>query len=194
MPSTNQNNAGTKAKSPSSSEAAESSSSDSSDSEPAQSRLIRPPRRFVPHKLGRSEDADEDDDSFLPFSTPIDAPSSHQDPSDTLRGDPKELSRRAQGRRTSAEVAQQSQTSDSSASSTVQVQHNFRNPGPIRLSGPISPRRTLELAGRSRANRGKGQGREGSDETPSMGSSFSDLDGICPSRDSFLNTALHPVM
>jgi hypothetical protein len=43
----------------------------------------------------------------------------------------------------------------------------------------LSPRRTVELAGRSPIGRGKNGGREGSDGTPSMGSSFSDLDGRC---------------
>lgn len=43
--------------------------------------------------------------------------------------------------------------------------------GRDRPVGPLSPRRTAELAGT-----GKGSGK-GSDGTPSMGSSFSDLDG-----------------
>ncbi|KAL2180808.1 uncharacterized protein P884DRAFT_235966 [Thermothelomyces heterothallicus CBS 202.75] len=41
--------------------------------------------------------------------------------------------------------------------------------------GPLSPRRATELAG-PRGARAKGTSREGSDGTPSMGSSFSDLD------------------
>ncbi|AEO54905.1 hypothetical protein MYCTH_40928 [Thermothelomyces thermophilus ATCC 42464] len=41
--------------------------------------------------------------------------------------------------------------------------------------GPLSPRRPTELAG-ARGARAKGTSREGSDGTPSMGSSFSDLD------------------
>jgi hypothetical protein len=180
LSSAGQNHPESKAKSPSSSEAAESSEPDSSDSEPAQSRLIRPPRRFTTQKLGRSEDADDDDDAFLPFSTPADAPPAHQDPSATLRGDLRQLPRRTTGRKSSTGVAQQSQTSDSSASSTAQIQQNYRNLRQMRPTGPISPRRTLELAGRSPVNRGKGQGREGSDGTPSMGSSFSDLDGKFP--------------
>lgn len=47
------------------------------------------------------------------------------------------------------------------------------------MAGPLSPRRTAELAGRSPGTKGKG--RDGSDGTPSMGSSFSDLDGLCSS-------------
>jgi hypothetical protein len=48
------------------------------------------------------------------------------------------------------------------------------------LQGPLSPRRTAELAGRGQGQggaKGRGTSREGSDGTPSMGSSFSDLDG-----------------
>lgn len=100
---------------------------------------------------------------------------------------------------TAEQHQQQSQTSDSSASTSSPAvvvrrghhhhhhHHHYhgaaagggagkRHPG-----GPLSPRRTAELAGRSPAGKGKGKGigREGSDGTgtPSMGSSFSDLDG-----------------
>jgi hypothetical protein len=68
-------------------------------------------------------------------------------------------------------VQQQSQTSDSSASSTAPTS---RRPEPLqglgrqRPTGPLSPKRTAQLSGKRR---------EGSDGTPSMGSSFSDLDG-----------------
>lgn len=99
------------------------------------------------------------------------------------------MSRRAASKKAEEVLAQHDQTSDSSASSahpgsnSTTSGHGFdfdrrghshghshvhRN----RLAGPLSPRRTAELAGRS-----PGKGREGSDGTPSMGSSFSDLDG-----------------
>lgn len=71
-----------------------------------------------------------------------------------------------------------SQTSDSSTSSATPA----RRPEPLhgthrhRLTGPLSPRRHEELAGRSPGLKGKG--RQDSDGTPSMGSSFSDLDGM----------------
>lgn len=42
--------------------------------------------------------------------------------------------------------------------------------------GALSPRRAAELSGAS--TRGRTNRREGSDGTPSMGSSFSDLDGM----------------
>jgi hypothetical protein len=70
-----------------------------------------------------------------------------------------------------------SQTSDSSASSTAPVarrgesavgKDGARIGGGRGLTGPLSPKRTAELSGK---------GREGSEGSPSMGSSFSDLDG-----------------
>ncbi|TVY16594.1 Autophagy-related protein 29 [Lachnellula arida] len=159
---------------PSSESSSEESSSDSEP--PAQSRLLRRPPRFSSNKLGESADGDEDDDepAFMPFA----GESGHNDPSATLRGDPRNIGRRTQTRKP-VEVAQQSQTSDSSASSTAPV---TRRPQPLpkevsqrpRPTGPLSPRRTAELAGRSPGMKSKG--RESSDGTPSMGSSFSDLD------------------
>jgi hypothetical protein len=176
-----------KSKNVSSSEAADSSSSDSSsDSEPAKSRLIRRPPRFQTHKEGRKADAEEDDDedspAFLPFSTSGGPQSTtHTDPSATLRGDPRSISRRMTPKK-STEVIQQSQTSDSSASSTAPASRPaVKSPShQQRPLGPLSPRRTIELAGRSPRGKGKPGGRDGSDGTPSMGSSFSDLDGRTP--------------
>ena len=114
--------ASSKSKNVSSSEGAESSSSDpSSDSEPAQSRLIRRPPRFQPHKEGRKADGEDDDEdapAFLPFSTCGGPQSTQTDPSATLMGDPRQINRRTTPKK-STEVIQQSQTSDSSASSTT---------------------------------------------------------------------------
>ena len=69
-----------------------------------------------------------------------------------------------------------SQTSDSSAGSTAPVgrgesaigKDGARIGGGRGVAGPLSPKRTVELSGK---------GREGSEGSPSMGSSFSDLDG-----------------
>lgn len=155
-------------------------SESSSDSEPpVQSRLLRRPARFK-SKHGESEDGDGSDDepAFMPF-----AELTHHDPSATLRGDPRNISRRnIHAHKKPVEATQQSQTSDSSASSvaapprarpeTITRESSQRH----RMTGPLSPRRTAELAGRSPISKGKG--REGSDGTPSMGSSFSDLDGM----------------
>lgn len=117
--------------------------------------------------MGLSEDADDDEDepAFMPF-----AADTHHDPSATLRGDPGGIAKRTHGYK-KTEI---SQTSDSSASSTAPS----AKPGAKKQAGPgpLSPRRTAELAGRS-PRKGKGIGREGSEGSPSMGSSFSDLDG-----------------
>ena len=112
--------------------------------------------------------------------------SSH-DPSATLRGDPRNLGkgRPAHTHRKSMEVVQKhqrgmnSQTSDSSASSTAPTAVTRRGEGAVGtdgvrigggrgMAGPLSPKRTAQLSGK---------GREGSEGSPSMGSSFSDLDG-----------------
>ncbi|KLU83152.1 hypothetical protein MAPG_02217 [Magnaporthiopsis poae ATCC 64411] len=132
---------------------AESSSASSSrSSSPAQSRIIRRPPRA------------------------------------TLRGDPRDMvaARRSggvphpqttpKGRRIAS--LGQSQTSDSSAGSAALVNRSPAQDG--RNVGPLSPKRTAELSGRagSRAKgKGHGMSNHGSDGgTPSMGSSFSDLD------------------
>lgn len=102
----------------------------------------------------------------MPFTTG----EAHHDPSATLREDPRGTARRNPGHKKPGI----SQTSDSSTSSvtapvTKRVEAPKRHSG---KPGPLSPRRTAELAGRS-----PGKGREGSEGSPSMGSSFSDLDG-----------------
>jgi hypothetical protein len=166
--------------------------SDSEDSSsdydpPAQSRILRRPPRYSPYKPGLPEDAEEEDedDPFLPFSnTNTQQPSKHHDPSATLREDPGQTTRHSLPKRTN-EAMQQSQNSDSSASSSIPgstnspvntARHHQSSQG--QRPGPFSPRRMAELAGRSPGSKGKG--RDGSDGAPSMGSSFSDLDGKFP--------------
>lgn len=164
-----------------------SSESDSSDDLPVQSRILRRPTRFQSHKQDDSKSTSSADDSpaFLPF-TSIEGQTStstptHQDPSATLRGDPRQMSsRRTAPKQTSELSSQHEQTSDSSASSvhprstSTASGHGFefdRRGGHRHrhAAGPLSPRRTAELSRRS-------PGKAGSDGTPSMGSSFSDLD------------------
>lgn len=154
----------------------EDSSSDSN--LPMQSRLLRrPPRRIL-----SSDDEEEVDDSptFLPFKDPDRAAPRKQASAATLRDSPSQNPRR----RNSNEKTHLSQTSDSSASSTAQhhpLSHRDPKHGRVGSAGvgtaPV-PRRTAELAGRSPQSTGSGQtpGR-GSDGAPSMGSSYSDLDG-----------------
>lgn len=159
------------------------SSIDSSDGEesssdsnlPMQSRLLRrPPRRFL------SSDEEEGDASptFLPFNDQSRAAPRKQASAATLRDSPRQDSRL----KNSEEQINRSQTSDSSASSTAQ-QHplSHRDQGSGTNAGvgmaPV-PRRTAELAGRRPQSTGNEEmaGRE-SKRAPSMGSSFSDLDG-----------------
>ncbi|KAK4241999.1 hypothetical protein C8A03DRAFT_29740 [Achaetomium macrosporum] len=121
--------------------------------------------------------------------------SSGQDLGATLRGDMRDLVGRGQGQGQVRDAVSRSQTSDSSVGSAAIVprrpttagatgtgaQRRATVPagqlGPLPGGGiPLSPRRTAELAGRGPGSRGKGASREGSDGTPSMGSSFSDLD------------------
>ena len=192
--------------SPAASTSSSPSSSSSSDS-PVESRIIRRPPRFQSkNALGADEDEDDDDDepAFLPFKPQGGGGSSQgpgssgQDLGATLRGGMRGLS--GGGNRDGD--ANLSQTSDSSLGSSAAAivprrpGMAGRGAGPAAIGtgdrrlqtaaggggqqgGPLSPRRTAELAGRGLGSGGKGKGtsREGSDGTPSMGSSFSDLDG-----------------
>lgn len=117
------------------------------ESSPAQSRIIRRPPRQV---VPEGLDVfDEEDEEDEPAFQPYQK--ALQDLSSTLRG-----------------ASKRSQASDSD---TSLISRQNRTPG------PLSPRRTAEMA---RSSSGKASSREGSDGTPSMGSSYSDLDGIPP--------------
>ncbi|KAK8073730.1 Autophagy protein 29 [Apiospora phragmitis] len=159
---------------PAETSSAESSSSESS---PAQSRIIRRPPRFQSNDgPSFADDEEEDEPAFLPYRKQADASSSgNNDLTATLKGSPAtaDLSNRRLPKSHHHRI-HQSQTSDSSASSaTAAVRGSSTDKS--RPSGPLSPRRTMELAGQSPSGKGKGYSRD-SDETPSMGSSFSDLD------------------
>ncbi|KAF9879649.1 hypothetical protein CkaCkLH20_03192 [Colletotrichum karsti] len=152
----------------------ESSSPTSSDDEssPAQSRIIRRPPRFQQRDGGVDLD-DEDDDTepaFLQYK-PQSSNTSAQDMGSTLRGDPRNARRTAKGK----ERIHHSETSDSSTSSPAMVSR-VQSGSDRRPAGPLSPRRPAELSGKSPSSKSKGYSRDGSDGTPSMGSSFSDLD------------------
>ncbi|OTA54656.1 hypothetical protein K449DRAFT_389117 [Hypoxylon sp. EC38] len=163
------------------------SGASSSDSSPAQSRIIRRPPRFQGNSNNNNNEAassaDEDaEPAFLPYnpqSTTGGSSSGPHDLSATLRGNlPRDYGKRHS--KGSSGRIHHSQTSDSSTSTSSTPQR-----GPSDQSrgggggggggGPLSPRRTMELAGRSPGGKGKGYSRD-SDGTPSMGSSFSDLD------------------
>ncbi|KAK7715303.1 hypothetical protein SLS64_004002 [Diaporthe eres] len=174
----------------------------SASSSPAQSRIIRRPPRFQQKQqdqggVGSAFVDDDDDDeaepAFLPFkaraATSVEAGGSggdgsgqYTDPSATLRGDPRDFASNAarrlqnvtgsdQGKGKGKErerKLQKSSNSDSSENSAAFMSKPSSS-GRRHPSGPLSPRRTAEL-------KQKGYSREGSDGTPSMGSSFSDLD------------------
>lgn len=193
--------AATEATSPSPEDSSSERESDESSS-PAQSRIIRRPhfqqqqhREDGPRSsFLDEEDEDEAEPAFLPFRSKTSTnagegshggSAQYSDPSATLRGDPRDFAANAERRlqnitgttetastrgkgKEKERVLQQSQNSDSSASSTALPFNRFGNRR--QPSNPLSPRRTAEL-------KGKGYSREGSDGAPSMGSSFSDLDG-----------------
>ncbi|CAH0039923.1 unnamed protein product [Clonostachys solani] len=147
------------------------------ESSPAQSRIIRRPPRFQQQDNSTDYADDEEEESepaFQPWPSSNKNQTSAQDMTSTLRGDNRE-----KFKRTSKSLGKKpvhhspSQTSDSDAGSAATgggMDKSLEQGKP----GPLSPRRTAELAGRSPGS--KGYSRDGSDGTPSMGSSFSDLD------------------
>ncbi|KAK3997009.1 hypothetical protein QBC44DRAFT_126754 [Cladorrhinum sp. PSN332] len=190
---------------PSSPGPASSSSSDNDDSDddsPVHSRIIRRPP-FSTHNRERAtfdgvqeeEEEEEPEAAFLAFAAPTPTATSNQDMTSTLRGNINLRNR--VGVRGSFDQSSRSQTSDSSSSSAAIIEPQ-RQPatsgrgggdrypsGGYGHGGALSPRRTAEL-------KGKGTLREtGSDGTgtPSMGSSFSDLDDASVT-DSALEEAL----
>ncbi|KAM0201287.1 hypothetical protein ACHAPI_002162 [Fusarium lateritium] len=165
-------------RSPSPGPADSSPTSSEDESSPAQSRIIRRPPRSKQPEGGQYED-DEDDESepaFQPYTSPSNQTSA-QDLGSTLRGDGRSSGKRHH-RTHGKPTIHQSNTSDSSASSAAMIQKPDKSDKQVeqRTPGPLSPRRTAELAGREPGSKGKGYSREGSDGTPSMGSSYSDLD------------------
>ncbi|WZH41800.1 Autophagy-related protein 29 [Fusarium acuminatum] len=165
-------------RSPSPGPADSSPTSSEDESSPAQSRIIRRPPRSKQPEGGQYEDDDDDESepAFQPYTSPSNQTSA-QDLGSTLRGDGRSSGKRHH--RTHAKpTIHQSNTSDSSASSAAMIQKPDKSDKQPeqRTPGPLSPRRTTELAGRDQGSKGKGYSREGSDGTPSMGSSYSDLD------------------
>lgn len=147
--------------------------------------------------LGRNEDDDEDSPPFLPFAGSGESKRrswAQQDPGATLRGGfaPATSQRPVSQRRSTSERvvastsesgahrAQQMTSSNSSASSGPAAntsgqpgtnQNRRQNPTP----NPLSAQQQAALAALSPRRR-PASGREGGDTSPSMGSSFSDLD------------------
>ena len=158
------------------------------------------------HSDGGGDGEDDDDSSpFLPFAAGLSASTHHQalDPSATLRGglgSPSRLARPSVPRRATMErvapsnirpsLAQIQQHMNSSESSTSsgpgpsaaaprppQPPASRRTDASTRPAGSLGPRRAAELAAAGLSPlRRPGSARDGSDGSPSMGSSFSDLD------------------
>lgn len=154
------------------------SESDSESDEDVSTRRMPGARRFGKfsmHKPGlRDDDEDDEDESpaFLPMSHHTGPATQHMN--STLRQE----ARAAEGQRRPpaghAQPHRRELTSlDSSASSGVAG--GSPRSGPQRPSGPLSPRRVANLSRQDSARTGSAN--QSSEETPSMGSSFSDLDG-----------------
>ncbi|ATY59077.1 multidomain presynaptic cytomatrix related [Cordyceps militaris] len=154
---------------------ADSSSGESSEDEssPAQSRIIRRPPRYQENDAGYQVDDDEDDESEPAFQ-PYKAAADHNSASDlasTLRGDGRTSAKRG-NKHLARERIHQSQTSDSSAGSGA-LGTSSNKLG--RSKSHASTQNTAQSV-QSPSGKGKLSSQEGSDGTPSMGSSFSDLD------------------
>ncbi len=118
-------------------------------------------------------DVDDDDESEPAFQPYADLASA-SDLASTVTGDNKGVAKRS-ARQSQKEAAHHSQTSDSSAGSPALA----RGPDKRReqTAAGVSPRRKIDHPTRSPQGKGKIASQDGSDGTPSMGSSFSDLDG-----------------
>ncbi|GAB7351862.1 hypothetical protein MBLNU459_g2416t1 [Dothideomycetes sp. NU459] len=185
--------------SPPPAEASDSSSSDETSSQSmARSQAFRRPQHFSRVGAG-SLDSDEDDDEqssggFLPFAAAPKA-DKKEDPAATLRS--------PQPKRTvpsAAQVFSESSASSTSSAAAGPSQSSgaarpARGPGKTQQTQKspataLSPRRRAELSKLSPRMK-----RDGSDGTPSMGSSFSDLDDASISQsaleDAFLSTMQH---
>lgn len=147
----------------------------------------RPPfKRFGQlsiHRPSLQDDEYDDDDTpaFLPLareSEPYHRERPSQELGDTLRVNAERAA--AQRRRDPDPLGRRpAVTSESSASSMSSVGPFNQSPGRTGRRAPVSgPQRTLEP--RQNSRRSNTSGREASDGTPSMGSSFSDLDGRFP--------------
>ncbi|KAL4743515.1 hypothetical protein BDV11DRAFT_111231 [Aspergillus similis] len=151
--------------------------------------------RFSTHRPDLRDDDDDDDDSpaFLPLSRGRESAShgtSGHDLSTTLRMEQEGLSavqRRVTEPPPSLRKSVTTESSESSVSSGVPVAHPHNQRG-NQINHP-SPRRTADVNHMS-PRRSTTSGRDISDGTPSMGSSFSDLDGDTSVTQSMLEEAL----
>ena len=183
---------------PQSSDGSSSESSSESEGVGGQSQAFRRMPKFsnrigtlTGDAAGDGDDEEDDEPAFLPFSNAT-APT-NQDPSATLRN-PSDVGEQVSNRQqnpsslgTQSQAHQHHQRTESSASSGSSAAavgtHHQRPPG------PLSPRHRAELAKLSpRLQKGS------SDGTPSMGSSFSDLDGALNSSTTSLRSGYDRIL
>ncbi|KAL6237042.1 hypothetical protein BDW75DRAFT_238669 [Aspergillus navahoensis] len=174
----------------------ESNSDDESDTATGRKRLkFKRFGRFSTQRPGSRDDDDDDDDSpaFLPLSRDHESPShgtSGHDLSTTLRMEQEGVSavqRRVTEPPHSLRKSITTESSESSISSGLPATHSHYQRG-NKINHPIS-RRTTDVNYMS-PRRSTTSGKDISDGTPSMGSSFSDLDGDTSVTQSMLEEAL----
>ncbi|KAL5002465.1 hypothetical protein BDV10DRAFT_181669 [Aspergillus recurvatus] len=173
-----------------------SNSDDESNTAAGQKRLgFKRFGRFSTHRPGLRDDDDDDDESpaFLPLPRGHESAShgvSGHDLSTTLRMEQEGVSaaqRRATEPPHSLRKSITTESSESSISSGVPVAHSHNQRG-NQINHP-SPRRTADVNHMS-PRRSTASRRDIGDGTPSMGSSFSDLDGDTSVTQSMLEEAL----
>ncbi|KAF2643454.1 hypothetical protein P280DRAFT_547597 [Massarina eburnea CBS 473.64] len=179
-----------------SSSSSNSSPSDSDDENPAKrSQLFKRPPRFRPQRPQRElltydEDIDEADEhdpgtrTTLPFAkasatnefsraTPLSNVHTGRSPGKINRVDV-----------TSPAPRRVSTPSKTGAGSSMTSSASDAPKGDLTSPGPLSPRHQASLAKASPMGVGQRSGKEGSEGTPSMGSSFSDIDDVLLPRSS----------
>lgn len=140
--------------------------------------------KFSTHRSGLRDDEDDEDDApaFLPMvrehqNTLLERPG--QELSATLRLD----AERAAAQRRHLEQRSGPRVPVATESSTSSISSGGRSSlpgGAGRTSQGASIMSPQRVAERQNSRKSNASGREASDGTPSMGSSFSDLDGMCP--------------
>ncbi|EKV19010.1 hypothetical protein PDIG_05070 [Penicillium digitatum PHI26] len=142
--------------------------------------------KFSTHRSGLRDDEDDDEEEDTPAFLPMTREHQHtllerpgQELSATLRLDAERAAaqRRHLEQRPGPRVPV---ATESSISSTSSGGRSSLPGGPILTSQGASIMSPQRAAERQNSRKSTASGREASDGTPSMGSSFSDLDGTCP--------------
>ena len=157
--------------------------------------------RIGPYEDGEDDDDEDDSPAFLPVqeinaaagpetdtsTTPAENRSIHSSPATTITTNERQQGQRPPSSPNTHSSSSRSVVPHTALASNNQVRPTQQSPPasnqqlqrrrPHPPQGPLSPRRTAELVGRPSPRRYASK--PGSDGTPSMGSSFSDLDGPC---------------